>query len=468
MAIATIDPTNGRTLRTFKAHTSEELEARLRLADETFRTYRNTPLADRKRWLARAGELLDTEADHFGRMMTQEMGKPFEAAKAESKKCATACRYYVEHGEAYLRDEAINVGGDRSYVRYEPLGAVLAIMPWNFPFWQVIRFAAPALMAGNVGLLKHAHNVPQCALALEELFLRAGFPKGAFQTLLIETADIPRVIEDPRVKAVTLTGSEGAGRAVGSQAGKALKKVVLELGGSDPFIVMPSAKLEDAVETAVKARLINNGQSCIAAKRFIVHESIYPEFQRRFVERMGRAMVGDPMEPKTEVGPLATEGIRQGLHAQVEKSVAQGTKLLVGGKLPTGAGFYYPPTVLEDAAPGSPAACEEMFGPVAVLFRARDVEHAITLANDSPFGLGASVWTQDEAEMRRLVDGIETGMVFVNQMVASDPRLPFGGVKNSGHGRELALHGLREFLNAKTVRITAGKLAPPTQASANE
>ncbi len=468
MAIATIDPTTGKTLRTFTAHSPEELEARLWLAEETFRSYRHTSLSDRKRWLARAAELLDTEAEHFGRLMTQEMGKPFEAARAESQKCATACRYYVEHGEAYLRDEPIDTGGDRSYVRYEPLGAVLAIMPWNFPFWQVIRFAAPALMAGNVGLLKHAHNVPQCALALEELFLRAGFPKGAFQTLLIETGDIARVIEDPRVKAVTLTGSEGAGRAVGGQAGRALKKVVLELGGSDPFIVMPSAKLELAVETAVKARLINNGQSCIAAKRFIVHEAIYPEFERRFVERMGRAVVGDPMDPKTEVGPLANESIRQGLHAQVEKSVAAGATLRVGGKLPPGPGTYYPPTVITDAPAGSPAACEEMFGPVAVLFKARDARHAIELANDSPYGLGASVWTHDEAEVRQFIDGLESGMVFVNAMVASDPRLPFGGVKHSGHGRELALHGLREFLNAKTVRITSGSTAPPTQASANE
>ncbi len=468
MAIATIDPKTGKTLQTFVALTAEQLEERLRIAEETFRTYRHTSLADRKRWLARAGELLETEADHFGRIMTEEMGKPFEAAKAESQKCALACRYYVEHGEEFLRDEPINVGGDRAYVRYQPLGPVLAIMPWNFPFWQVIRFAAPALMAGNVGLLKHAHNVPRCAIALEELFLRAGFPKGAFQTLLIETRDIPGVIDDPRVKAVTLTGSEGAGRAVGSQAGRALKKVVLELGGSDPFIVMPSAKLELAVETAVKARLINNGQSCIAAKRFIVHESIYPEFERRFVERMRRVVVGDPMDPKTEVGPLATASIREGLHEQVEKSVAAGTKLLLGGKLPSEPGNYYPPTVLTDAAPGSPAERDELFGPVAVLFKARDVEHAIELANDSPFGLGASVWTHDEAEARRFIDGIESGMVFLNQMVVSDPRLPFGGVKNSGHGRELARQGLREFLNAKTVRISAGTVAPPTQASANE
>jgi len=468
LAIATIDPTTGKTLRTFDAHSPEELEARLRRAVETFRSYRRTSLADRKRWLARAAELLDSEAEQFGRLMTQEMGKPFEAARAESQKCATACRYYVEHGEAYLRDEPIELGGDKAYVRYEPLGPVLAIMPWNFPFWQVIRFAAPALMAGNVGLLKHAHNVPQCALALEQLFLRAGFPAGAFQTLLIETADIARVIEDPRVKAVTLTGSEGAGRAVGGQAGRALKKVVLELGGSDPFIVMPSAKLELAVETAVKARLINNGQSCIAAKRFIVHEAIYPEFERRFVERMGRAVVGDPMDPKTEVGPLATESIRQGLHAQVEQSVSAGTKLRVGGKLPPGPGLYYPPTVLAEPPPGAAAAREELFGPVAVLFKAKDARHAIELANDSPYGLGASVWTHDEAEVRQFIDGIETGMVFVNAMVASDARLPFGGVKNSGHGRELALHGLREFLNAKTVRLSAGSPAPPTQASANE
>jgi succinate-semialdehyde dehydrogenase/glutarate-semialdehyde dehydrogenase len=468
MAIATIDPTTGKTLRTFDAHSPAELETKLQLAAETFRTYRHTSLADRKRWLARAGELLDSEAERFGRLMTQEMGKPFEAARAESQKCATACRYYVEHGEAHLRDEPIDLGGDRSYVRYEPLGPVLAIMPWNFPFWQVVRFAAPALMAGNVGLLKHAHNVPQCALALEDLFLRAGFPQGAFQTLLIETADIARVIEDPRVRAVTLTGSEGAGRAVGGQAGKALKKVVLELGGSDPFIVMPSAKLELAVETAVKARLINNGQSCIAAKRFIVHEAIYPEFERRFVERMGRAVMGDPMDPKTEVGPLATEGIRQGLHAQVEQSVTAGAKLRVGGKLPTGSGLYYPPTVIADPPPGSPAATEELFGPVAVLFKAKDVQHALELANDSPYGLGASVWTHDEDEVRQFIDGIETGMVFINAMVASDARLPFGGVKNSGHGRELARHGIREFLNAKTVRITSGSVAPPTQASANE
>jgi len=343
-------------------------------------------------------------------------------------------------------------------------------MPWNFPFWQVVRFAAPALMAGNVGLLKHAHNVPQCALALEELFLRAGFPEGAFQTLLIDVEGVRALIEDPRIKAVTITGSEGAGRDVAQRSGQQLKKVVLELGGSDPFVVLTGADLEQAVETAVKARLINNGQSCIAAKRFIATAPIYEEFERRFVERMRRAVVGDPLEAKTEVGPLATQGIRDGLHAQVERSVAAGAKLLLGGVQPQGPGFWYPPSVLAHPPPGSPAYTEELFGPVAVLFRAKDAQDALRLANDSPYGLGASVWTRDEAEQRLFIDGLEAGSVFVNGMVASDPRLPFGGVKASGHGRELARHGLLEFLNIKTVRLVAAQSTTParTQAQANE
>lgn len=469
MAFATINPATGKTLRTFEAHSDAEVEERLRLAAETFRTYRHTSVEDRLKWLQRAAELLDGEAERFGQMMTEEMGKPLEAAKAESQKCATACRYYVEHGEKYLADERIDVGGDTAFVRYQPLGPVLAIMPWNFPFWQVVRFAAPALMAGNVGLLKHAHNVPQCALALEEIFLRAGFPRGAFQTLLVGTDAIPRIIADARIRAVTLTGSEGAGRSVGENAGRALKKVVLELGGSDPFIVLPSADLPSAVETAVKARLINNGQSCIAAKRFIVHEKIADEFERRFVERMRRAVVGDPMDAKTEVGPLATEGILKGLHAQVQKSIDMGARLLCGGRrLTDRPGFFYEPTVLADPPQGSPGAHEELFGPVATLFRARDVEHAMELANDSPYGLGSSVWTRDEAEQRRCIDALDAGMVFINGMVVSDPRLPFGGVKHSGHGRELARVGIHEFLNLKTVRIASGKAAPPAPASANE
>ncbi|WNG43586.1 NAD-dependent succinate-semialdehyde dehydrogenase [Archangium minus] len=470
MAFATVDPTTGKTLRTFSPHSPEEVEARLKLAQETFHTYRHTPLATRAGWMRRAGELLEGEADRYGRMMTEEMGKPLEAARAEARKCASACHYYAEHAERFLADEPVATPPDTSFVRYQPLGPVLAIMPWNFPFWQVVRFAAPALMAGNVGLLKHAHNVPQCALALEELFLRAGFPKGAFQTLLVDSKAVRGLIEDPRIRAVTLTGSEGAGRDVGQHSGRQLKKVVLELGGSDPFIVLPSADLEQAVETAVKARLINNGQSCIAAKRFIATEPLYAEFERRFVERMRRAVVGDPLEPLTEVGPLATEGIRDGLHEQVERSVAAGAKLLLGGLKPSGPGFWYPPTVLAQPPPGTPAYTEEMFGPVAVLFRAKDAQDALRIANDSPFGLGSSVWTRDEAEQRLFIDGLEAGSVFVNGMVASDPRLPFGGVKASGHGRELARHGILEFLNIKTVRLVSASSTAParTQAQANE
>ena len=469
MAFASINPTTGKTLRTFESHPEAEVEARLRRAEETFRTYRHTPLAERVRWMRRAAELLEGEAERYGRMMTEEMGKPLEAARAEAKKSASACSYYAEHAGRFLADEPVDTAPDRSFVRYQPLGPVLAIMPWNFPFWQVVRFAAPALMAGNVGLLKHAHNVPQCALALEELFLRAGFPEGAFQTLLVGVQEVRRLIEDGRVRAVTLTGSEGAGRDVGMRAGQQLKKVVLELGGSDPFVVLPSADLTLAVETAVKARLINNGQSCIAAKRFIIAEPVYAEFERRFVERMGRVKVGDPMEPSTEVGPLATEGIRDGLHAQVERSVATGARLLLGGKKPSGPGYWYPPTVLAEPPPGTPAYSEEMFGPVATLFRAKDAEDALRIANDSPFGLGSSVWTRDEAEQRLFIDGLEAGTVTLNGMMASDPRLPFGGVKASGHGRELARHGLLEFLNVKTVRVVAAPTSPPpTQAQANE
>jgi succinate-semialdehyde dehydrogenase/glutarate-semialdehyde dehydrogenase len=469
MAFATVDPTTGRTLRTFDPHSPEEVEARLRRAEETFHTFRHTAFAERAGWMRRAAELLEGEAERYGRMMTEEMGKPLEAARAEARKCATACRYYAEHAERFLADEPVDTAPDQSFVRYQPLGPVLAIMPWNFPFWQVVRFAAPALMAGNVGLLKHAHNVPQCALALEELFQRAGFPPGAFQTLLVDVATVRQLIEDPRIKAVTLTGSEGAGRDVGQRAGQRLKKVVLELGGSDPFVVLPGADLELAVETAVRARLINNGQSCIAAKRFIVTEPLYDEFERRFVERMRRAVVGEPTDPRTEVGPLALESIRDGLHAQVERSVAAGARLLLGGKKPSGPGFWYPPTVLANPPPGSPAYTEEMFGPVAVLFRARDARDALRIANDSPYGLGSSVWTRDEAEQRLFIDGLEAGSVFVNGMVASDPRLPFGGVKASGHGRELARHGLLEFLNIKTVRVVSPPATPPpAQAQANE
>lgn len=455
MTFATVDPCTGQRLRTFAPHSPEEVEARVERAREAVHVLRGTPFAERARWMERVAALLEEEAERHARTMTREMGKPLEAARAEVLKCAATCRYYAEHAERFLADEPVDTAPDTSFVRYQPLGVVLAIMPWNFPFWQVVRFAAPALMAGNVGLLKHAPSVPGCALALEELFIRGGFPAGAFQALFVEVDGVRRLIEDPRIHAVTLTGSEGAGRDVGARAGGQLKKVVLELGGSDPFVVLPSADLDAAVETAVKARLLNNGQSCIAAKRFIAPASIYPEFERRFVERMRRAVVGNPLEKDTEVGPLALAHIREGLHAQVERSVAAGARLLLGGVLPPGPGFWYPPTVLAQPPPGCPAHREELFGPVAVLFRAEDAEDALRLANDTPYGLGATVWTRDEAEQRRFIDGLEAGTVSVNGMVASDPRLPFGGVKHSGHGRELARQGLLEFLNIKTVRVTA-------------
>ncbi|WP_095991794.1 NAD-dependent succinate-semialdehyde dehydrogenase [Cystobacter fuscus] len=465
MPFATIDPRTGQTLRTFAPHTWEEVEERLKRAEQALRALRGTSFAERAGWMRRVAGLLEEEAERHGRTMTLEMGKPLEAARAEALKCAATCRYYAEHAERFLADEPVDTAPDTSFVRYQPLGAVLAIMPWNFPYWQVVRFAAPALMAGNVGLLKHAPSVPGCALALEELFARGGFPPGAFQTLFVEVDEVRRLIEEPRIKAVTLTGSEGAGRDVGARAGGQLKKVVLELGGSDPFVVLPGADLDAAVETAVKARLINNGQSCIAAKRFIAPASIYAEFERRFVERMRRVVVGDPLETGTEVGPLALAHIRDGLHAQVEKSVAAGATLLLGGQKPPGPGFWYPPTVLAHPPPGCPAHREELFGPVAVLFRAKDTEDALRIANDTPYGLGATVWTRDEAEQRLFIDGLEAGTVSINGSVASDPRLPFGGVKHSGHGRELARHGLLEFLNIKTVRVSPSRAPASTQAN---
>jgi succinate-semialdehyde dehydrogenase/glutarate-semialdehyde dehydrogenase len=401
--------------------------------------------------LQKAGEIVDQGAERFGKIMTEEMGKTLKSAVAEAQKCASACRYYAEHGEKHLADEVIATSASRSFVRYQPLGPVLAIMPWNFPFWQVFRFAAPALMAGNVGLLKHASNVPQCALAIEEIFYRAGFPQGSFQSLLIESSQVEDVINDDRIVAATLTGSEPAGRAVASQAGKQIKKTVLELGGSDPFIVMPSTNLNDTVTNAVNARTINNGQSCIAAKRFIVSESIYDEFERLFVKGMKGLSVGDPMDPKTNIGPLATPKIREDLDGQVKRAVESGARVLTGGKKIDGRGNFYAPTVLTNVSRKSPVYYEEFFGPVAMLFRAKDTAEAIEIANDSPFGLGSSVWTQDKSEMEQFIDGIEAGQVFVNGQVASDPRLPFGGVKRSGYGRELNAVGIREFVNIKTV-----------------
>src|SRR5438477_4170735 len=458
MPISSINPATGEVLQTFDSLNEQQLEAKLARASEAFHEHRRTSFADRAEKTVRAAEILEAEKKSFARTMTLEMGKPINAAVQEAEKCAWVCRYYAENTEKHLADQIVETNATKSYVRFQSLGPVLAVMPWNFPFWQVFRFAAPALMAGNVGLLKHASNVPQCALAIEDIFRRAGFPEGAFQTLLIGAETVQRVIEDARVAAVTLTGSEPAGRSVASSAGKQIKKTVLELGGSDPFMVMPSADLETAVATAVKARTINNGQSCIAAKRFIVQTQIYEEFEKRFVEIMKALRVGDPSDEATDIGPLATEQILKDLEEQVQVSVAAGAKILTGGhKFKAGGnlarGNFYEPTVLVDIPKNSPAYADEIFGPVASLFRVGGIDEAIELANATPFGLGAAAWTNDEAERGRFVDELEAGCVFINGMVASDPRLPFGGVKHSGYGRELGEFGIREFVNIKTVWI---------------
>jgi len=453
MAIASINPATGEKLKEFAAFDDAEIDKRLKRAEKAFAHHRREPFAKRAQLMMAAASLLEQEKDRLARTMTLEMGKLFRAAQEEIAKCIRGCRFYAENGERFLEDETAQTDAARSYVRYEPLGAVLAIMPWNFPFWQVFRFAAPALLAGNVGLLKHAANVPQCALAIEEIFCRAGFDEGIFQTLLIEAQQVEKVIVDPRVQAITLTGSEKAGSAVASTAARHIKKSVLELGGSDPFIVMPSGDFEATLRAAIKARTINNGQSCIAAKRFLVADEVYDEFLRQFVERMRALKVGDPFDETTEIGPLATEHILQGVHEQVQKSIAAGAKLLTGGNRIHGPGFFYEPTVLVDIPSDSPAYREELFGPVASFFRVRDAADAIEIANDTSFGLGASAWTNDRAEQELFASELETGMVFINAMVASDPRLPFGGVKRSGFGRELGVAGIREFTNAKTIWI---------------
>ncbi len=451
MAIASINPATGQVMKTFKPLSDSEIEEKLQGAAHAFCEYRKVPFAERARLMRKAGEILESEKEAHARLMTSEMGKTFRSAVDEAVKCAWACRYYADHAERFLADEVVETNAKRSYVHYQPLGPILAIMPWNFPFWQVVRFVAPALMAGNVGLLKHASNVPQCALKLEEIFCRAGFPVGVFQTLLIGSKQVDAILADPRIKAATLTGSEQAGIEVGTSAAKRIKKVVLELGGSDPFVVMPSANLDQAVATGVKARVINNGQSCIAAKRFIVAESIAEDFERKFVSQMESLKVGDPFDESTEVGPLATPQGVEDLERDVQKTLAAGARVLTGGKKLDRQGNFYAPTVLTDIPKNSPAYKEELFGPVASLFRAEDLDDAIRIANDSRFGLGASAWTNDEDERDRLVNELEAGMVFINGMVASDPRLPFGGVKQSGIGRELGPFGIREFTNIKTV-----------------
>src|SRR5215468_8464728 len=451
MAIATINPATGELVKKFDPLTDAQVDEKISRAANSFRSFRKTSFADRARWMNKAGDILVAEKDSLGRLMTLEMGKTLASAIAEAEKCAGGCRFYAEHAAKFIEDELIETTASKSYIHYQPLGVVLAVMPWNFPFWQVFRFIAPGLMAGNVGLLKHASNVPQCALKIEEIICRAGFPDGVFQTLLISAAQVDRILEDPRVAAATLTGSEQAGIQVGVSAAKRIKKVVLELGGSDPFIVMPSADLDSAVATAVDARIQNNGQSCIAAKRFIISEKIADEFEKKFVERMQGLRIGDPFDENTQLGPLANPEAVTTLDADVKKTVAGGARLLTGGHPLARPGSFYAPTVLTDIPKDSPAYKEEFFGPVASVFRVKSIDQAIEIANDSRFGLGASAWTKDPAETERFINELEAGMVFLNKMVASDPRIPFGGVKQSGHGRELGVQGIHEFVNIKTV-----------------
>ena len=450
MAIASVNPTTGELLQTFEPYGSDAIDERLERAVRQFKN--PLSLQERTAALLKAADLLEAEVEELARTMALEMGKPLRAARSEVRKCAWVCRYYAENAASMLAEETVDVGAKvHASVRFRPLGVILAIMPWNFPLWQVFRFAAPALVAGNVALLKHAPSVPQCAIAVEKLLWRAGFPEGCFQTLLIDVERVAALIADERIAAVTLTGSDRAGSEVGSLAGRHLKKVVLELGGSDPFVVMPSADVEAAANIGALARTVNGGQSCVAAKRFIVHESVHDAFVARLVEAMRALKVGNPLNEVTDIGPLATAHIRDGVERQVRQSVERGARVLLGGERPDGPGFFYPPTVLVDVPEDAPARREEVFGPVATVIRARDLDDAIRIANESPFGLGSSIWTRDDAEAERFIDRVEAGLVFVNAMVASDPRLPFGGIKRSGYGRELGVYGLREWVNVTTV-----------------
>jgi succinate-semialdehyde dehydrogenase / glutarate-semialdehyde dehydrogenase len=454
MAIATINPATGELLKTFEPLSDAEIAAKLDLAGQAFDHYRKTSFQERSHWLQSCADILNAEKADFAKIMTLEMGKPFKAAIAEVEKCAAVCRFYAEHAEAFLADVPVATDASESLVKYQPLGVILAVMPWNFPFWQVFRFAAPALMAGNVGLLKHASNVPQCALAIEDVIQRAGFPKGAFQTLLIGAAKVADLMADDRVKAATLTGSEPAGASLAAAAGKQIKKVVLELGGSDPFIVLESADIEAAAVTATTARMLNNGQSCIAAKRFIVAEAVADKFEKLLLEKFQALKIGDPMQPDTDLGPLATPDILQDLNQQVQAATKSGGKVLIGGQpLSDRPGNFYPATIISDIPQDSAIAQEEFFGPVALVFRVPDLDSAIKLANATPFGLGASAWTNNKQQRDRLISEIEAGAVFINGMVKSDPRLPFGGIKRSGYGRELSMQGIQEFVNVKTVWV---------------
>ncbi|OLP18606.1 NADP-dependent succinic semialdehyde dehydrogenase [Leptolyngbya sp. 'hensonii'] len=462
MSIATINPATGVTVKVFQALTGAEIESKLELAQYIFESYRHTSLSQRSAWMHRAAKILEEKREPLGQLITLEMGKPLTAAIAEVEKCALVCRYYADQAPEFLADVPVATDAGSSFIRYQPLGAILAVMPWNFPFWQVFRFAAPALMAGNVGLLKHASNVPQCALAIERIFLQAGFSAGVFQTLLIGADQVADLVADDRIKAATLTGSEPAGASLAANAGKHLKKTVLELGGSDPFIVMESADLESTTTAATTTRMLGNGQSCIAAKRFIVVDTLFDAFAQRLVEKFKALKLGDPMRLDTHIGPLATPTILNDLDRQVQTCIRQGARVLTGGNpgairatldLPLQRGNFYPPTILTDFPVGSPAYQEEFFGPVALLFRVKTLDEAIDLANSTSFGLGASGWTQDPEECDRLVSELEAGAVFINGIVKSDPRLPFGGIKRSGYGRELGIQGIHEFVNIKTVWI---------------
>ncbi|PGF18196.1 NADP-dependent succinic semialdehyde dehydrogenase [Natrinema sp. CBA1119] len=454
MSIESTNPATGDVIDRFEETSDEERDERLRRASETFEEWSETPIETRQRLLANAADVLRENEDDYAELMTEEMGKPIGQARDEVAKCAWVCDYYAETAAEHLQDEVIaSDERARTVVAYQPLGPVLAIMPWNFPFWQVFRFAAPNLAAGNVGLLKHASNVPGCAQAIQDVFEQAGFPEGAFTSLLISSDEIDAVIEDDRIAGVTLTGSDGAGRAVAETAGSQLKKNVLELGGSDPFVVLEDAPMDETVETAVQARLINNGQSCIAAKRFIVVDDVYDEFLDRFVDEMAAQTVGDPMNEDTDIGPQAREDLMEDLHEQVEETLEQGGELELGGEPMDRDGAFYPPTVLTDVPENAPADQEELFGPVATVFRVPDEEAAIEKANDTRFGLGASVWTDDLERGERVARRFESGLAFVNELVKSDPRLPFGGVKDSGYGRELSRHGIREFVNTKTIWV---------------
>ncbi|WP_242928676.1 NAD-dependent succinate-semialdehyde dehydrogenase [Pontibacter vulgaris] len=453
MAIQSINPATGEVVKTFQAHTSEEVSQKLKAANEAFRSWRNTSFEDRAKYMQRCAEMLEAQAEKYGRIITLEMGKPLKDAIAEVKKCATACHYYAQHAAEFLKDEEVETKASRSLIAYEPLGVILAVMPWNFPFWQVFRFVAPALMAGNVGILKHASNVPQCALAIEEIIRNAGFPENVFQSLLVGSKEVDAIIENDIVKAVTLTGSEAAGSKVAEKSGQQIKKTVLELGGSDPFIVLHDADLEEAATFAVRSRMVNTGQSCIAAKRFIIVESIADAFLDRMKEKMAALRTGNPLEEDCDYGPMARKDLAEELEKQVQESIAKGATIVLDGGREGKDTAYFKPMILKDVKPGTPAYDDEMFGPVASVIIAKDEQEAIRIANDHRYGLAGSIWTNDKERGLKLARQIESGAVFVNAMVASSPEMPFGGIKKSGYGRELSYIGIREFVNQKSIWI---------------